>query len=215
MQATRQRILDHLHLHHRATVKELARLLELTPTGVRQHAGVLEREGLIAGDAERGQVGRPRVIYRLTEAGEALYPKPYDVLVNLLMEEIRQVAGADILQRILRRVADRMAEQNRERVEGKSLAERVEVAAQLMREQGCVASVEEREGVSYIHECTCPFPAVARRNAAVCAMEVDLVRRITGADARLVSSLLRGDAACVYRIRSIEPSSAPEAPPRS
>jgi predicted ArsR family transcriptional regulator len=207
MQSTRQQILDHLHVEHHSTVKELARRLALTPTGVRQHLAILEREGLVEADADRGHVGRPAYVYRLTEAGEALYPKRYDLLVNLLMEEIRQVAGSDVLQRILRRVADRIAQQNRDRLEGRTFAERVEVVAEMMREQGSVASTEERDGVFYVHECTCPFPAVARKNSAICALEVDLVRRLTGGDARLVSSLLRGDPACVYRVRPPEQTS--------
>jgi DeoR family suf operon transcriptional repressor len=209
MQSTRQQILDHLHLEHRGTVKELAGRLCLTPTGVRQHLSILEREGLVEADVDRGHVGRPAYVYRLSETGEALYPKRYDMLVNLLMEEIRQVAGADILQRILRRVADRLAQQFRDRTDGHTLAERVEVAAELMREQGCVAFTEERDGVFYLHECTCPYPAVASRNSAICALEVDLVRRLTGSDARLVSSLLRGDTACIYRVRPQEPAATP------
>jgi DeoR family suf operon transcriptional repressor len=212
MQSTRQQILNHLHRERSGSVKELALLLAMTTTGVRQHLAILEREGLIVAEADRGHVGRPAFIYRLTDTGEALYPKQYDVLANLLMEEIRQVAGADILQRILRRVADRMAQQQRERVEGKSIGDRIEVVAELMREQGCAAFAEERDGVYYVHECTCPYPAVARKNAAICALEVDLVRRLTGCDARLVSSLLRGDAACVYRIRPApSPNVAPTA----
>jgi predicted ArsR family transcriptional regulator len=212
MQATRQEILDYLHREHSGTVRDFARQLNLTPTGVRQHLTVLERDGLVAAREERGRVGRPAYIYSLTEKGEALYPKSYDVLANLLMEEVRHVAGSDALQQILRRVSDRMAQQSRDRVEGKSLGERVEVAVEMMREQGCVASFEERDGVYYLHECTCPYPAVARRNSAVCALEVDLVRRLTGADARLVSSLLRGDRACIYRIRPREQPPAEKAP---
>jgi predicted ArsR family transcriptional regulator len=213
MQSTRQQILDHLHREHRSTVKALAHHLDLTPTGVRQHLAILEREGLVEAETDRGHVGRPAHVYHLTELGEALFPKRYDVLVNLLMEEIRQVAGSDVLQRILRRVADRMAQQNRERVDGRTVGERVEATAALMREQGCVATTEERDGVYYLHECTCPYPAVARRNSAICALEVDLVRRLTGSDARLVSSLLRGDAACVYRVRPHEQATAsPERP---
>lgn len=204
MQPTRQQILDLLHREHSSNVRTLAGSLSMTATGVRQHLAVLEREGLVAADTERGHVGRPAYIYRLTDAGEALYPKRYDVLVNMLMEEIRSVAGSDILQRILRRVAGRMAEQQEDRFAGLPVRERVEAVAQLMRDQGCVATTEQRDGMYFLHECTCPYPAVARRNSAVCALEVDLVRRLTGSDARLVASLLRGDAACIYRIRPTE-----------
>lgn len=213
MQATRQEILDYLHREHNGTVRDFARRLSLTPTGVRQHLTVLERDGLIRAHEERGRVGRPAFVYSLTDRGEALYPKNYDALANLLMEEVREVAGADALQRILRRVSDRMAQQCSDRVEGRTLAERVGVAVDMMREQGCIASFEERDGVFFLSECTCPYPAVAKRNSAVCALEVDLVRRVTGADARLVSSLLRGDRACVYRIRPVE--AKPSTPPTS
>jgi len=205
MQSTRQQILDHLHQQRSATVKELGRRLSMTATGVRQHLDILEREGLVVAEPERGHVGRPAFLYHLSEQGEALYPKRYDLLVNLLMEEIRQVAGADVLQRILRRVADRMAQQQHDRFDGLSVSERVEAVGQLMRDQGGAATAEQRDGVYYLHECTCPYPAVAQRNSAICALEVDLVRRLTGTDARLVSSLLRGDAACVYRLRPLEP----------
>jgi predicted ArsR family transcriptional regulator len=208
MQSTRQQILDYLHREHSGTVKELAGLLDLTATGVRQHLVILEREGLVAADADRGHVGRPAFVYRLTDAGEALFPTRHDVLAVMLMEEIRRVAGADVLQRILHRVADRMAQQHSDRVEGKSLGDRVEETAALLREQGSVAFAEERDGVYFLHECTCPYPAVARKNAAVCALEVDLVRRLTGGDARLVSSLLRGDRACIYRVRPVDPAPA-------
>jgi predicted ArsR family transcriptional regulator len=204
MQPTRQQILDLLHREHSGSVRMLAGALAMTATGVRQHLSVLEREGLVAAETERGHVGRPAHIYRLTDAGEALYPKRYDVLVNMLMEEIRTVAGSDVLQRILRRVAGRMAEQQQDTFEGRPIGERVEAVAQLMRDQGCVATTEIRDGMYFLHECTCPYPAVARRNSAVCALEVDLVRRLTGTDARLVASLLRGDPACIYRIRPPE-----------
>lgn len=203
MQATRQHILDHLHRERRATVKELADQLGLTFTGVRQHLTVLERDGLIAVTEERGKVGRPAFVYSLTPKGEALYPKNYDALANLLIEEIRAAAGAEALQKVLRRISARMADQQSERVAGKTLPERVAVTAQILREIGCVTEFERRGAEFFLHQCTCPYPTVARRNSAVCALEVDFVRRLTGADARLVSSLLRGDRACTYRIRPL------------
>jgi predicted ArsR family transcriptional regulator len=208
MQATRQQILDYLHRERRAGVKDLARLLGLTVTGVRQHLTVLERDGLVQVHEERGRVGRPAHIYSLTERGEALYPKGYDVLANMLMEEVRTIAGADALQRVLRRVSARMAEQRLERVEGRPVAERVSETVAIMREMGCVAESERKGDEYYVYQCTCPYPNVARRNRGVCALEVDFVRRLTGCDARLVTSLLRGDRACTYRIRPREAADA-------
>src|SRR4030043_110974 len=124
MQTTRQEILQHLQRNGQATVKELGQLLSLTSTGIRQHLTVLERDGLVAAHEERGHVGRPALVYRLTEHGAGLYPKLYDSLANGLLNELRTIAGPDALQKVLRRVASQFAEPYMDRVEGKPLAER-------------------------------------------------------------------------------------------
>ena len=203
MQATRQQILDYLRLHGQATVKELGRLLGLTSTGIRQHLTVLERDALVEAHEERGHVGRPALVYRLTEQGDALYPKLYDSLGSVLLNELRTIAGPDALQKVLRRVATRFAEPYMDRVEGRPLAERVAETARIIQERGCPADCTKHNGDWHVSQYTCPFPSVARCNSGVCAMEVDFVRQLTGADARLVSSLLRGDSSCTYRIRPV------------
>src|SRR5438309_5970433 len=134
MQASRQEILNHLHHHGRATVREMAHLLGLTPTGVRQHLTVLERDGLLQSTELRGQVGRPAFVFSLTERGESQFPTNYAMLANLLLEELRTMAGAEALQRLLRRVSGRMAERYGDRVAGKSLGDRVVATAEVLRE---------------------------------------------------------------------------------
>ncbi len=99
-------------------------------------------------------------------------------------------------------MASRFAEPYMERVGRKPLAERVAETARIMEERGCLADFTQRDGDWHLSQYTCPFPTVARSNSGVCAMEVDFVRRLTGADARLASSLLRGDRSCTYRIRA-------------
>jgi predicted ArsR family transcriptional regulator len=207
MQATRQQILDYLRQHGRATVKDLDAHLALTSTGVRQHLTVLEREGLVEAHEERGHVGRPALVYRLTEQGDALYPKAYDQLAMLLLEEVRQRGSAQ-LQSVVRGVATRFAEPYRDRLEGKPLAARVEEASAIIRERGFLADCREDGDGWLIEQYTCPFPRVARENSCVCALDVEFVRQLVGADARLSTSLLRGDPACTFRVRETQPASA-------
>lgn len=203
MQATRQQILDYLRRQGRATVKDLDAFLGLTSTGVRQHLTVLEREGLVEAQEERGHVGRPALVYRLTEKGDGLYPKKYDQLANILLEEVRGVAGAQVLQTLLRRVATRFADQYQTRLEDKSLPDRVHEAMQIIRERGSEVDCVKEGDDWLIRQYTCPFPKVAQRNSCVCALDVEFVRQLVGADARLSTSLLRGDRACTYRIRPV------------
>src|SRR3989304_5525988 len=174
MQSTRQHILEYLQRQGRATVKELGSLLGLTSTGIRQHLTVLERDGLVDAREERGRVGRPTLVYSLTEKGDALFPG----------------------------VAGRMAPPYAEGIEGRPLPERVRETARIMEEQGCLVDVREADdGEYYIDEFTCPFPKVAQQDRSVCALHVDFVRVLTGGDTRLRQSLLRGQRGCCYRIR--------------
>jgi predicted ArsR family transcriptional regulator len=183
-------------------VKELGELLGLTSTGIRQHLTVLERDGLIEAQEERGHVGRPALVYSLTDAGDALYPKKYDDLASTLLQELHILAGSDVVQSLLRRVAVRFAEPYMDRVEGRTLPERAAEITKIISERGCLAELELRGDECLISQHTCPFPNVARVNSGVCALEVKFVRRLAGTDARLISSILRGDKTCTYRLRA-------------
>jgi predicted ArsR family transcriptional regulator len=211
MQATRQDILEYLRRHGEATVRDLGAVLCLTPTGIRQHLTVLERDDLVSSHEIRGHVGRPALVYSLTAKGAALFPSRYDDLSNLLLAEVRAMAGSKGIQSLLMGVARRSAEQYEDRLRDCcSLEERVHEATVIIGERGSLAEAEAAPAGEYvINQYTCPFPNVARSNAGVCALDVEFVHRLTGADARLIRSLLRGDSSCTFRIRPVD---APRAP---
>ena len=203
MQSTRHQILEYLQRHGRATVKEFGALLGLTSTGIRQHLTVLERDALVEAREERGRVGRPTLVYSLTEKADSLFPKSYDVLASVLLEEIRATEGNEKLHQMLHNVAQRLADPFSDRVKGKPLPDRVRETARIMEEQGCLVDCLEADGDFYIDEYTCPFPKAAERDRAICALHVEFVRLLSGGDTRLTRSLLRGEQACTYRIRPV------------
>ncbi len=203
IQSTRQAIIHHLQRLGQATVRELGQLLGLTSTGIRQHLTVLERDGLVVAREERGRVGRPTLVYSLTEKAEELFPKLYDELALALLQEVRAAQGKEGLHRALRGAAARLVRPYLGRVEGRPLEARVEQAVQIMGEQGCLAEWRQEGGYFYIDEFTCPFTRVARQEPAVCVLHVEAVKMLVGADTRLTQSLLRGQRACTYRVRAM------------
>jgi predicted ArsR family transcriptional regulator len=205
LQSTRQQIIEYLRRHGRATVKELGKLLKLTSTGIRQHLTVLERDGLVDAHEERGRVGRPTLVYSLTDKADALFPKTYDELASVLLEEVRAADGNQRVHELLHRVAERMAEPYEGRMDGKPLPRRVEETARIMEEQGCLVDVRAEGEEYFIDEYTCPFLKVAQEDRAICALHVDFVRILSGGDTRLSHSLLRGERSCTYRIREARP----------
>ena len=109
MQSTRQAILDYLRMHREATVRDLSRELSLTTTGIRQHLSILEQDGLVAYRDLKGRVGRPALAYRLTDAGEALYPKAYDRLAVALLEAAGEVCPDGLQEKLVVAAAGRLA----------------------------------------------------------------------------------------------------------
>ncbi len=208
MQPTRQEILDHLRREGQATVKALGGLLGLTSTGIRQHLTVLERDGLVEAHEERGHVGRPAFVYRLTDQGDEQYPKKYADLANMVLEEVRELAGPEGLQTILRRVATRFAEPYQEQLQGKTVADRAQEVSQIIQSRGSPSEVAQDGDDWFNSQHTCPYPNVARQNSSVCALDVEFVRQLVGVDVRLTKSLLRGDPCCTYRVSRTQPASA-------
>jgi len=201
MQVTRQDILDHLRRHGSGSVKELGQLLGLTSTGIRQHLTILERDGLIEAREERGRVGRPALVYTLTPQGDALYPKKYDALSSMLIEEVKATIGARGLQSLLRRVAIRFADVYQDRVEGKDLPARIEEVARIVEEEGCLVDTAHDNGTYFFHRYTCPFPNVAVTHTGLCSLHGEFMRRLLQADVHLTSCIVQGDRYCTYEIR--------------
>ena len=113
---------------------------------------------------------------------------------------MRAIYGPEGLQRVARGVASRLAGEGLGELAGQTPSERIEAVVQLFGGRGIVADWERDGDVFLLHERTCPFPEVARRNSISCAMEVAEVRLLTGMDARLQSCIVRGDECCTYRL---------------
>ena len=201
MQPTRQEILDYLRRQGQGSVKELGHLLGLTSTGIRQHLTILERDGLIEGHQERGRIGRPALVYSLTKLGDALYPKRYDVLAAVLLQELEAAAGDQEMQDLVQRAAARFAAPYLGRMEGKALGERVEEVARIIQEEGALASTASDGGDYLIHRFTCPYPEVARIHATICDLDLGFVSRLLEVPTLLDACMMRGDRSCTYRVR--------------
>lgn len=201
MQATRQQILDFLRQHGEGSVRELGAHLDLTPTGVRQHLAILEREGYVVSRELRGHVGRPALTYRLTSTAEALYPKSYGELATAILESARATLAEDQYERLVAGAAETLASPHLPVLTGLPPAARVEAAMEVLRAQDVVVTCEpDGNGGFVLVERTCPFRDAAARHGTVCGMHEALIGRLAGMEATLVSTLASGADRCVYHL---------------
>jgi predicted ArsR family transcriptional regulator len=200
MQETRQQILDYLRERREASVRDLGDHLGLTATGVRQHVTILERAGLVRSREQRGRVGRPALLYQLTEAGEAEYPKQYHTLASALLESLSAGADDAELRAVLDEVAARLAAPLASELADAPVEERIEAACRALGAQQVVADWERDGDAFVLREHTCPYPEVAARSPAACAVDVSYISALTSLDATLVECQTNGDGCCSFRL---------------
>jgi predicted ArsR family transcriptional regulator len=133
MQTTKQQILVLLKRTGSITVEQAAGALAVASMTARQHLTNLERDGLIVSEKEKRATGRPHFLYSLTPKGEEMFPRRYDLLAQVMLDEVAKLQPEDVqgLQPdekkslLVRRTADRVADRYRLNVEGRGLEERV------------------------------------------------------------------------------------------
>src|SRR2546428_178757 len=121
------------------TAKQLADTLGVSPNAVRHHLKELEAESLIAYGREQRGVGAPTFAYRLSAAGEALFPRAYEATLTELLERVTEKAGRGAAVELFRDHYRELTHRVSAELEGKGAPERVALVARRMSEQGYMA----------------------------------------------------------------------------
>lgn len=183
------------------TAADLARRHGVTANAVRRHLKGLEAERLVEyGREQRGQ-GAPTFAYRLTEGGEALFPKRYEKALTALLEYLEKSGGRGEVRRFFterfRAHADRLMTQLEE---GDSLEARVEAVALFLTEEGFMADWSVDDGTLRIAEHNCAMHAVAERFPEVCESELEFLRRVLGPGVERRTHIVSGCNSCEYAL---------------
>jgi DeoR family suf operon transcriptional repressor len=201
--ATRRALLIGLRKRGEARAEELAEQLDITVSAVRQHLHGLAAADLVAHREERTGPGRPRHVYRLAPAAEALFPRSYGELTVELLEYIGD-EDPDLVARAFERRRRARVERTHERLAGLDFEARVDEVARVLDEDGYLAEVERLpDGDGYrILEHNCAILAVAQRYGHACGAEIAFLREVLpDADVTRVSHILTGATACTYEVR--------------
>ncbi len=97
MKSTKDKILQTLLRQPKITINELAEAVEINPISVRHHLTNLQMEGLIEADEVRHGVGRPRLVYSLTQDGMERFPTKYLRLTTRLLTQMKETMPAPVV----------------------------------------------------------------------------------------------------------------------
>ncbi len=176
---------------------------------MRQQLLQLQREGWvesrIARSEERGRTGRPATRYSLTEAGDHLFPKNYDILNVAIIDAVTEELGPDAAKRMLKRVSQDRASTVSASLRGRTLEERVEALKNFYLEGDPHMEVQKNDGVYQLVERNCPYINTAMQRPALCSVSVNALAQILGVRVERVKKFQNGDGRCVFLVHSDEP----------
>jgi predicted ArsR family transcriptional regulator len=212
LSASQQEILRLLRREGELTVEELSRHMGISKVAVRQHLEILEADGLLSTRSERRPVGRPRRLYRLSEAADDLFPKSYSVLAEMILEHLQDSGGPARVAEFFESRRRRLEREVLPMLAGQGLEGRVRALAQFQDQAGYMAECEALpEGGFVIREHNCAICKVARRFPQACQKELEMFQSLLDADVERQQHMAAGDAMCSYLVRprshaSLEPS---------
>jgi len=198
MKSTRDRILQSLLRKPRSTINELAEAVGINPISVRHHLTNLQMEGLVEAQEERHGVGRPRLVYVLTEEGMERFPTRYLRLTTRLLAQMKESMSGPMVTKLFSQVAEDLAAEYTQQLKGLSMEERLETVKELLAEEGFTVEWEKSEDGYRIHEINCPYYQIGQNHPEVCAMDQTLISKMLAVPANKVQCILDGNSHCTY-----------------
>ncbi len=202
MKSTRERILLTLAKKPRATINELAETVGINPISVRHHLTNLQAEGLVTAEEERHGVGRPRLVYLLTEYGLERFPTRYLRLTSRLLDQLKSSMPAAMVKELFLQMASQIADEYAEQMQGLAMEERLELARSLLAAEGFEVEWEKAGEQYHIHEITCPYLQIGQEHPEVCVVDQTLISKILAVPAEKVQCILSGDSKCTYMVQA-------------
>ena len=197
--SSRGRVLDLLRGKER-TVNDLAAKLNLTDNAVRAHLTTLERDGLVRQTGTQPGVRKPHATYGLTAEAEQIFPKSYGPLLDMVLAVVTKKLGPKELRAAMREVGKRVARNHRAEIEGKTRAQRIEVALRVLKDLGGAATFEKKEGKHWIRGHGCPLAVATANHPEACLIAESLLSELTGAPVK--EHCARGpNPSCCFEVR--------------
>lgn len=195
-----QDFLEQLHRMCGGSVQEICDLIGVTATAVRQRLTRLEARGLVVREAVKAGRGRPRHVYRVSDAGLRQLGENYRDLALVLWRTLHQIEDESVRTSMMVSIRDEFVRRyGRVAPEGK-LNDRVQQLQEELVNQGYDFEVDHGGELPVLRETSCPYQDLASTDTSICEMETDVFRRILNADVSLSQCCLDGHPHCEFLI---------------
>ena len=204
MKSTRDRILQSLLRKPRSTINDLADSVGINPISVRHHLTNLQMEGLVEGQEERHGVGRPRLVYILTDEGMERFPTRYMRLTTRLLSQMKETMPGPVVAQLFSQLAEDLAGEYASDMKDLSMEERLDFVKDMLAREGFTVEWEKKDNQYHIHEISCPYYQIGIAHPEVCTVDQTLISRMLALPANKVQCILDGGSHCTYVVQPAE-----------
>jgi predicted ArsR family transcriptional regulator len=159
-------------------------------------------EGLIAADEERHGVGRPRLVYSLTEDGMEKFPTKYFRLTTRLLAQMKDSMPGPVVANLFSQIAEDMASEYSDQMKGLSMEERLDFVKEMLAQEGFTVEWEKKGSEYQIHEISCPYYQIGVAHPEVCTVDQTLISKMLALPANKVQCILDGGTHCTYVVQT-------------
>ena len=203
MKSTRDKILQTLLRQPRRTINELAEAVGINPISVRHHLTNLQVEGLVAAEEERHGVGRPRLVYTLTEDGMEKFPTRYLRLTTRLLTQMKESMPGPVVSKLFSQIAEDLASEYSDQIQGLDMEERLDFVKEMLSQEGFTVEWEKKDGQYQIHEISCPYYQIGVAHPEICTVDQALISKMLAVPANKIQCILDGGTHCTYVVQAV------------
>jgi predicted ArsR family transcriptional regulator len=203
----KKKILYYLKVMQQANLEELSSVMKISRMAVHKHLNILQKRGLIESAETRGQqVGRPRMIYQLTNQSKTIFPKSYSAIATHALDFIERNMGNDGVVKVLQERQEELFDQYYDRLKDLDFDQKVKELAKIRDEEGYMAESKnesKNRRVQIILEYNCPIIHIAEKHWEACTVETKLFEKLLGAKIETTHRAAKGDLVCKFVIKEI------------
>ena len=196
----RLEILNTLKRTRGLSVNQLVAKMKMSYMGIKQHCLTLERDGYLDTWRRPQKMGRPEMVYRLTQRTHDLFPCDSNEMTVQLLKSVGEIYGPNAPEKLLYSVFERKTAALKAKVKGETVAERAKWLAKQREADGFMSSftTEVKDGGPQLLECHSPIMNLLEEYPILARLEQDLVEAILRVPVRREETRTSGLYECAF-----------------
>jgi len=191
-------------IHPRSTIDDLASAVEINPISVRHHLSSLQADNLVAASEERHGVGRPRLVYSLTEQGVELFPTRYLKLTDRLLNLLKTTLPEPVFQRLFVQLADELSKEQTSIIRLLSMEDKLDFIKAFLAKEGFMIEWKKEESCYTIHSTSCPYYHISQNHPEICSIDQNFFSVMLSVPVTKVKCVHDGYTYCEYEVQQQE-----------